>query len=206
MATFDLATFFFGAYRSRVLALLLLHPEESFHLREIARLTGKQPGTLRRELIALQQAGVLESEKVGNQLRYRAATTFPIYDELRGILRKTAGVVDVLREALMKLGPKVTVALVYGSVAAGVERRSSDIDIMVVGNARFEDIVRVLVACQHELRREINPTVYTLAEFRRKAFGKDSFVARVMSGPKLFLIGSENDIGKPGSHRKTAVA
>lgn len=88
----DLGTLFFGAYRRQVLGLLLLHPEESFHLREIARITNTQPGTLRRELTQLAEAGVLSRERVGNLVRYRADSECPIYEELRGILKKTAGV------------------------------------------------------------------------------------------------------------------
>jgi DNA-binding transcriptional ArsR family regulator len=84
----DLGTLFFGAYRRQVLGLLLLHPGESFHLREIARDTNTQPGTLRRELMQLADAGVLSRERVGNLVRYKADSACPIYDELRGILKK----------------------------------------------------------------------------------------------------------------------
>lgn len=115
----DLGTLFFGAYRRQVLGLLLLHPDESFHLREIARVTQTQPGTLRRELTQLADAGVLSREKIGNLVRYRADNSCPIYEELRSILKKTAGVVDVLRDALAPLCDRITVAFVFGSIASG---------------------------------------------------------------------------------------
>lgn len=95
----DLGTVFFGAYRRQVLGLLLLHPDESFHLREIARATNTQPGTLRRELVQLTDAGVLGREKLGNLVRYKADPACPIYDELRGILKKTAGVADEVKRS-----------------------------------------------------------------------------------------------------------
>jgi predicted nucleotidyltransferase len=202
----DLGTLFFGAYRRQVLGLLLLHPDESFHLREIARATNTQPGTLRRELAQLADAGVLSREKVGNLVRYKADTGCPIYDELRGILKKTAGVADVLRAALASLGDKISVAFVYGSVASGAERRSSDIDVMVVGGGSFEEIVGALHASQKELRREINPTVFSVAEFKMKAAEKGSFVARVLREPKLFIQGTEHDIRKLAANRKAKAA
>ena len=202
----DLGALFFGAYRRQVLGLLLLHPDESFHLREIARTTNTQPGTLRRELTQLADAGVLSREKMGNLVRYKADTGCPIYDELRGILKKTAGVADVLRAALASLGDKILVAFIYGSVASGTERRSSDIDVMVVGSASFEEVVRVLHASQQELRREINPTVFSLAEFKKKVTEKSSFVARVLREPKLFIQGKEHDIRKLVTHRKAKAA
>lgn len=205
-ASTDLGTLFFGAYRRQVLGLLLLHPDESFHLREIARATNTQPGTLRRELTQLADAGVLSREKVGNLVRYKADTACPIYDELRGILKKTAGVADVLRAALASLGDKISVAFVYGSVASGAERRTSDIDVMVVGSASFEEVVGALHASQEELRREINPTVFSVAEFKKKAAEKSSFVARVLREPKLFIQGAEHDIRKLAAYRKAKAA
>ena len=202
----DLGTVFFGAYRRQVLGLLLLHPDESFHLREIARATNTQPGTLRRELAQLADAGVLSREKLGNLVRYKADSACPIYDELRGILKKTAGVADVLREGLASLSDKISVAFVYGSVASGAERRSSDIDVMVVGSASFEEVVGALHSSQEQLRREINPNVYSLAEFKKKAKEKGSFLARVLDEPKLFILGKEHDLRKLGANRKAKAA
>lgn len=202
----DLGTLFFGAYRRRVLGLLLLHPDESFHLREIARVTGTQPGTLRRELEQLTVAGVLARERMGNLMRYRADPACPIYDELRGILKKTVGMGDVLREALAPLADKIALAFVYGSVASGAERRASDIDIMIVGTISFEEVVRALHPVQEKLRREINPSVYGLAEFKKKAKEKRSFLFRVLHDSKLFILGREDDLRKPGSNRKAKTA
>jgi len=202
----DLAALFFGAYRRQVLGLLLLHPDESFHLREIARITNTQPGTLRRELALLAEAGVLQSEKVGNLVRYRASPECPIYDELRGILRKTSGIAEILREALAPLSDRISVAFVYGSVARGDERRASDIDVMVVGTVALEDVVRALHPCQQQLRREINPSVYAPAEFRRKAKDKGAFIARVLASQKLFIVGNADELGKPGARRKAQAA
>ncbi len=202
----DLGTLFFGAYRRHVLSLLLLHPDESYHLREIARITKTQPGSLRRELALLADAGVLSSERVGNQVRYRASPACPIYDELRGIFKKTAGVVDALREALAPLAEKIVVAFVYGSIASGVERRSSDIDVMIVGSVSFDDVVRALYSCQEQLRREINPNVYAPVEFAKKAKEKGAFSSRVLAGPKLFILGTDDDIRKLGKRRKAKAA
>jgi predicted nucleotidyltransferase len=205
-STTDLGTVFFGAYRRQVLGLLLLHPGESFHLREIARATNTQPGTLRRELAQLADAGVLSREKVGNLVRYKADPACPIYDELRGILKKTAGVADVLREGLASLSDKISVAFVYGSVASGAERRSSDIDVIVVGSASFEEVVEALHSSQEELRREINPNVYSFVEFKKKAKEKGSFLARVLDEPKLFILGKEHDLRKLSANRKAKAA
>jgi predicted nucleotidyltransferase len=197
----DPASLLFGAYRRDVLALLLLHPEDSTHVREIARAIGKAPGTLLRELNALAAAGVLLRKPVGNQVHFQANPASPIYEELRSILKKTVGVADVLREALAPLGPKVRAAFVYGSVARGDERARSDLDVMVVGEASFGDVVAALAPAQESLRREVNPNVYPALEFRKKLAARDPFLKRVLAGHKIYIVGGEDDLGKPAAHR-----
>jgi predicted nucleotidyltransferase len=205
MATSELtdpATLFFGVYRRKVLGLLLLHPGAHFHLREIARATHTQPGTVRRELSLLTQAGVLERDVQGNQVRFRANENYPIYEELRSILKKTTGVADQLRAALAPLTGSIVAAFIYGSVASGQERPSSDIDLMIVGNVKFEDVIRLIHPYQEELRREINPHVFTAEEFKRKTRENSSFITRVLRQPRIAVIGDLDELGKPGEDRK----
>ncbi len=204
LASADLGTLFFGTYRRQVLSLLLLHPEDAFHLREIARITGTQPGTLRRELEQLARAGVVEREKVGNLVRYRADPRCPIFEELRGILKKTAGLADVLRGALSPLADHISAAFIYGSVARGSERQASDIDLMIVGTVSLEEVVQALDPCQRELRREINPKVYAPGDFRKKLREKTGFLSRVMAGPRLLVLGTNNELGKSGRKNSRA--
>ena len=186
----NLSSVLFGAYRRDVLALLLLHPEKSLHVREIARATGKAPGTLLRELNHLVDAGLL------------ADTRCPIHEDLRNLLKKTVGVVDVLREALAPLADKVDAAFVYGSVARGDERAGSDLDLMIIGEAKFADVVHALGNVRDGLRREINPNLYPEREFRRKLAAGEPFLKRVLADKKLFVIGGDDDLGKLVAHRK----
>jgi predicted nucleotidyltransferase len=205
MATSELsdpATLFFGSYRRKVLSLLLLHPGVHFHLREIARATHTQPGTVRRELSLLTRAGLLERDVQGNQVRFRANESYPIYEELRSILKKTTGVADQLRAALAPLTDSIVVAFIYGSIASGQERPNSDVDLMIVGDVRFEDVIRLIHPYQEELRREINPHVYTAVEFKRKVRESNSFIVRILELPKISVIGDLDELGKLGEDRK----
>jgi predicted nucleotidyltransferase len=192
-----LVSLLFGHYRQRVLALLLLHPEESYHVREIARLTGTSPGTLHKELSRLADTGLLVRSRLGNQVRYGANVRCPIFGELAGILRKTSGLADVLRAQLAGLANRLSLALVFGSVARGEERAGSDIDLLLVGEVGFGEAVKVLHPAQEILSREINPVVYGPAEFRKKQEAGDAFLRQVMAGEKIFLLGAEDDLGKP---------
>jgi DNA-binding transcriptional ArsR family regulator len=184
-----------------VLGLLLLHPDEAFHLREIARITDTQPGTLRRELKLLEDAGVLRSERLGNLVFYRADPACPVYEELRGLLKKTVGLGDILRDALAPLDKRIELALVYGSVASGSERRTSDVDVLVVGDVSFEEVVAALFPCQETLRREINANVYSEAEFTAKASQPGEFLARVLAQPVMVISGSLDDPGESAQNR-----
>lgn len=202
----SLARQLFGQTRSAVLSALLLHPESSLHVRELARLTGASAGSLHRELRLLAELGLLLRQEVGRQVHYRANAAHPVYGELAQLLRKTAGLVDVLREALEPLGGKVELAFVYGSMASGAERAGSDVDLMVLGRVTFADLVRVLAPAQATLRRDVNPTVMTRREFEDRRAAGDGFARSVMHGEKLWLKGGDGDLGQPAPDRPTEAA
>jgi predicted nucleotidyltransferase len=191
----------FSAYRRRVLALLLLRSDESFHVREIARLAGVPAGSLHRELKLLSDADLLVREPVGNQVRYRANRDHPIYPELAEIFRKTSGLAEILRYALAPLGENIDLAFVFGSIAQGKERSVSDVDVFVVGEAAFADVVKALTATQSRLGREINPVVMSRRDVRAKFKAGDRFLARVAREAKDFLIGTEDDFRKLAKDR-----
>ncbi|MNO72091.1 hypothetical protein D3C76_630260 [compost metagenome] len=195
----SLATLLFSDYRRKVLGLLLLHPEARYHLREISRLTGTQPGTLTRELGKLADAGVLLKERQGNQLLYSANRECPVFEELASILRKTSGLADVLREALLGIAEQVEVAFVFGSMASGKASASSDIDLMLIGDCGFADVVERLYPLQAQLRREINPKVYSVAEWQNLVVQQGAFVRDVLGKPRLFVLGSEDELHMIGA-------
>jgi predicted nucleotidyltransferase len=195
-----LAALLFGSYRRRVLGLLLLHPEKTYHVREIARLTKTAPGTLHRELARLADAGLLSREQVGNQLRYAANTECPVFEELASILRKTSGLADSVLDALVGLTQQIDVALIFGSVARGEERAGSDVDVLIIGSLGFADAVKALHPVQEKIGREINPVVMSPMEFERKQHDGDGFVRELLAKEKFFLIGDEDELGKLASH------
>lgn len=185
-----------GTYHRRVLALLLLHPEESYYVREIARLTGVPAGSLHRELRRLSESGLLLRESVGNQVRYSANRDCQIFPELAGIFRKTVGLADVLRDALRPLAANIESAFIFGSVAQGKEGIASDIDVLVIGEVPFTGLVQALAPTHERLGREVNPVIMPKKEFVKKYQTKDRFVTRILKEPKIFLLGTADDLGK----------
>lgn len=195
-----LATLLFGTYRRRVLGLLLLHPEETYHVREIARLTNTTAGTLHKELARLAEAGLLTKAQVGNQLHYAANRQCPIFEELASILRKTSGLADIVLDALASLDKKIHVALIFGSVARGEERSGSDVDVLIIGTIGFADAVKALHPVQEKIGREINPVVMAPDEFRRRSNEEDGFVREILAKEKIFLKGDDDELGKLARH------
>jgi len=198
----DAASLLFPAlYRRQVLALLLLHPERKLHVREISRLTGTTAGTMNKELVRLHEAGLLDRERVGNQVRYSANRSHQIYPELSGILRKTVGVADVLIEALAPLADSIDLSFIYGSVAKGTETAGSDVDLLVVGSADFGPVVDLLHGIEKKLGREVNPKVFSRREWKAKVEARDAFVAEILKAPKIMLIGEVDEPRKPGRRK-----
>jgi predicted nucleotidyltransferase len=193
----------FGAYRRRILGLLLLHSDKTFYVREIARLTGVPAGSLHRELKLLEDTGLLQRTTLGNQVRYQANRDCPIHAELAGIFRKTTGLADVLREILAPLQGQILLALVYGSVAQGKEHVGSDVDLLVVGTVPFADVVEACHAGAVRLGREVNPVVMTGNAFHAKLAQGDRFLSRVATEPKLILMGDPGDFGRSAKDRAT---
>ena len=191
----------FSRYRCRVLALLFLRPEEHLHVRELSRMTGVPAGSLHRELKLLTSAGLLIRQIIGNQVHYQANRHCPIYDELAGIFRKTSGLADLLREALLPLKSDVEVAFIFGSMASGKDQISSDVDVCVVGSVSFATAVQVMATTQQFLGREINPVVMSHERFMRSAEKGDPFISRVLAEPKIFIVGDVNDLRKLAKNR-----
>jgi predicted nucleotidyltransferase len=194
----NLAAVLFPGYRRRVLGMLLLHPEDALHGREIARRTGLPAGTLTRELKRLADVGLLNRDRRGNQLLYSANRQSPIFEELAGILRKTSGLADVVAEALEPLAERIEGAFIFGSVAQAAETAGSDIDVLIIGSVDFGAVIDALHPAQQRLAREINPKVFSTHEWKMKLRVPDPFISDVLSKKKIFLIGDDHGLAELG--------
>ena len=187
-----LADALFTTTQQRVLGALYGQPQRSFTVSELIASTRSGSGAVQRELAKLVASGLLTMQPVGNQKRYQANPAAPIHDELVGIVQKTVGLAEPLRAALQPLAGKITAAFVYGSVAKRSDTARSDIDVMIVGDVGFAEVVNAVYPLHERLGREVNPVVMTTKEFRARA--KDpGFIARVLNGPRVPLIGNADN-------------
>ena len=189
-----LAATLFGKTRRAILSLLYGHADESFYLRQIARTTGIGLGPIQRELKQLTDAGIIQRSVQGRQVYYQANSKSPVFTELKSLITKTAGIGDTLRNTLAPLIDRLNIVLIYGSIASGKEKRDSDIDLLIIGKVTFAEVVAELQLAQEQLGREINPTVYPVDEFTAKLAENHHFLRDVLGGPRIFLIGDENEL------------
>lgn len=198
----SIATVLFTRTQRGVLALLFGMPDRSYYTNEIVRSAGLGVGTVHRELEALSACGLVSMERVGNQKHYQANSSSPIFAELRGIVQKTFGVVDVLRELLAPVALHVDVAFIYGSAAKGTDRADSDIDLMVISDKlTYADLMKISLSAQQKLRREVNPTLYKSTELRRKLAEGNAFLRRVLEQQRLDVLGSSDELQEPRKSR-----
>lgn len=189
----------FPRTRQQILAALLLRPERSWSMSELARHLHVGPSTLQRELSSLITAGLLLIERRGRMVLHRANPSNPVLRDLQGLLLKTAGLVDVVREALEPLRDSICLAFVHGSVAAGDVHAESDVDLIIVGAARSAEIAKALRPLQQRLDREVNFKVYSQAQFEAKRDAGDHFLSNVLRKPKIMIFGDEHDLDPTGS-------
>jgi len=195
VAPAGLADALFTPVQQRVLGLLFGQSQRRFQSAELIRLAGSGTGATHRVLKRLADAGLVRATGEGNQLFYQADMKSPVYKELAGLVRKTIGVAGLLHEALVPLADRIRAAFVYGSVAGGTDRATSDIDLMVIADdLEYPALFEAVQKAERQLGRTVSPNLMTFKDWRRKLAKADSFVARIQARPRVFVIGSDDDI------------
>jgi predicted nucleotidyltransferase len=174
-----------------------MEPEKALNANQLINAVGGGNAQMQRELRNFFRSGLLHRHRVGNQILYQANPRHPLFPELHTIALKTVGLADVLRDALQHL-PGIRVAFVYGSLARGEDSANSDIDIMLIGESGFSEVVGALESAQRMLDRELNPSVYSSHDFRARLETKSHFLSQVVAGPKIFIIGDADDLERMG--------
>ena len=182
--------------RAEIFRLLFSGMAEELHVREIERRSGLNDSTLRQELRKLIRLDLVHSRRDSNRVYYRAKPENPLYPEIRNLVLKTSGLADALKTALMD--KRIRMAFVFGSIASGEEKAGSDVDLMVIGQLGFRDLSRLLSGIEEKIGREVNPHVLREEEFRKRIRVKEHFISSVMETPKIFIIGSQDELEAMG--------
>lgn len=182
--------------RAAVFKLLFSGSERELHLREIQRRSGLNDSTLRQELKKLVRLDLVKRRKDSNRVYYRANRDHPLFPEIRNLVIKTTGMVQVLHEAIET--QQVNVAFVFGSIATGEETAGSDVDLLVIGDIGLRALSELLSGCSEVIGREVNPYVMTRDEYRKRVASDEHFISHVLKSPKLFVVGTDHDLKAMG--------
>jgi len=169
--------------------MLYGRPEQSFYLREIARAAGVGLGAVQRELARLTKAGILTRTVSGRQVYFRANQECPIFGELRDLMWKTAGLADVLREALSPMAPRIVAAFVYGALAEGEAATGGEAEVMVIGEVDPAEVAEGLARAEGRIGRPVKPIVMRPSDFRQRAKAGHPLITAIIAGPKIHLLG-----------------
>ena len=154
----SLADALFTTTQQRLLALLFGQPSRSFFATELIGLTGSGSGAVQRELKRLSSSGLVNVSLIGKRKHYQANHESPVYEELRRLVVKTVAVLQPVRQALEPLADRISLAVIYGSVAKGTDTASSDIDLLIVADGlTLEDFYSALIPVEADLDRRIHP-------------------------------------------------
>lgn len=187
----SLADALFTTTQQRVLALLFGQPNRSFYTSEMIERTGSGSGAVQRELKRLALSGLVTVKRIGNQRHYQANPASPVFEELCSLVKKTVALAEPIRKSLAPLADRVSLALLYGSVAKGTDTAMSDIDILIIADGiTLEDVYSTLDPVEKELDRKISPTLYTPEEFAQRKAVNNPFLTSVLSSEHLVLMGN----------------
>ncbi len=182
--------------RAEIFRLLFGLNEQELHLREMERQAGLSLGTVRQDLQKLVKLDLVKTRRDGNRLYYRANTDHPLYPEIRKLVLKTSGLVEIFKKVLDREG--IRLAFVFGSLASNKAKAASDVDLMVIGAVGLRRLSSWLAGASDKIGREINPHTMSVEEFRRRRQTEDHFLATVLKSPKLFIVGNEHDLESMG--------
>ncbi|MCX5801505.1 MAG: nucleotidyltransferase domain-containing protein [Candidatus Eisenbacteria bacterium] len=179
--------------RQDLLSIFFSNPSQRYYLRQLERILGYSAGNIRRELLRFQRDNLFVTHRVGSLLYYSLDTRHPLFKELKAIVSKTVGVEGAARKTLSSF-KNIRLAFIYGSFASGREKATSDIDLMIIGNPNISVLNEKIAELEKKLRREINPTIYSLQEYRAKKRVASGFIEEVLTAPKIMLVGKEDEL------------
>src|SRR5438105_13462797 len=179
--------------RARLLTIFVTHPPDEFYAQRLTTMTGLAESSVRYELSRLERLGLLLARKAGREKYYRINDRHPLFPELKQMVYKTAGLGEILRQAIGGVSG-VDAAFIYGSVAKGGERATSDIDLFVLGKPEQPRLAAALHEAEGRLGREINLATMGPDEWRRRRDAHERFIDELLRSQKIFLVGDEQSL------------
>jgi len=181
----------FTKNQTLVMEIFFNNPEKSYYLRELAKILGKQPGVFQKDINALVAKNILLSERVANSRFFKLNKEYALYSEIKSIFFKTVGAQGQLKDVLSKI-KNIKLAFIFGSFASKSEDSLSDIDLMIIGNPKEEELIPEIIKIENKIDREINYHIFSQEEWEKRVKDGDSFLKNILAKEKIFLINDQN--------------
>jgi predicted nucleotidyltransferase/predicted transcriptional regulator len=184
--------------RIKLLSQFLMHPDQEFYLRELSNHFSISPRSVSLELSNLESIGLISKRISGYHHYYSANVQHPLYHDLKNIFTKTISLKNVIADCLGFFKSEIEFSFIYGSIAKGNDTSDSDIDLMIIGNLSSKKVSRVLLTADSELKKEINFSIFSIDEIKKRLKNNDHFMTGIFSEPKIFVIGDPDEFERLG--------
>lgn len=181
--------------REKILQIFFADIDKKYYARQLEKILGLPVSNIHRELSLLEKTGLFQKEQIGNLIFYSLNKDSALFDEFKNIVFKTIGVEGTLRKELKKI-EGIKCAFIFGSFAKNKEDSASDIDLMIIGDIDEDLLIQKISKIENEISREINYNIFSIADFKKGLAKKEVFLEQIVSEPKIFIIGNENDLAK----------
>ena len=184
---------FVSRVRVKLLKLFLTSTEPLLHVREIVRRTSEEINAVRRELLRMEKFGMVASEWRANRRLYHFQKSYLFYPQLLGMVAKTYGLGGEIVKNRGKLG-KIKYAMLAARYAKNEPSTPEEVDLLIVGQIVLPELQAIVAAEQAKRDSEINYSFMDEAEFQFRVRRRDPFILKVVTQPKIMLLGDEVDL------------
>ncbi len=185
---------FVSRVRVKILQLFLSSPTDSlFHVREIVRRVSEEINAVRRELSRMEKYGMVSSEWRANRRLYHFRRDYLYYRELLGLVAKSTGLGGVIIKNKGKLG-RIKFAMIATRYLKNLSSETENVDLLIVGQIVLPELQAIVADEQVKRENEINYSFMDEAEFQFRVKRRDPFILRVITQPKIMLLGDEDDL------------
>lgn len=184
---------FVSKVRVKILQLFLTSEEPLFHVREIVRRVDEEINAVRRELARMEKFGLVISEWRANRRLYRIKKDHRFYPELLGLVVKSTGLGGSIIKNKSQIG-RIKYAMMATRFAKNEASGPEDVDLLVVGQIVLPELQSLIADEQSRRENEINYSFMDEAEFNFRVRRRDPFIIKVLTQPKIMLIGDEVEL------------
>lgn len=188
-----LKSLFISKVRVSILRTYLLDMKASFHIRRLVRELDEEINAVRRELMNLEEAGILKSKKDGNKLVYTVNTKCAVLPELRGLFFKQSPLGKEITKLAQSLNGVKMVILTESYIKERYENKT-DVDLLFIGDMKVRDLSSAVSEIEKELGRELRFSAIKREDYEFARKKKEPFLMNILEKDKIIMFGELSDL------------